>query len=102
MELMLLPDKADYLAPDGSEIRLLPTTPAGGLVHCSIAPGKASEPKRHQTVEEIWYFLAGHGEVWRKYGSASSVTIVSGGTAITIPYQTHFQFRNTGRILFSS
>jgi mannose-6-phosphate isomerase-like protein (cupin superfamily) len=97
MELMTLAEDYDYLAPDGSEIRLLPTTSMGGLAHCTIGPGKTSRPTRHQTVEEIWFFLNGEGEVWRKYGSKSTVDSVSAGTAITIPYQTHFQFRNTGK-----
>jgi mannose-6-phosphate isomerase-like protein (cupin superfamily) len=97
MEHMLLPQGYDYLAPDGSEIRLLPTTPMGGLAHCTLGPGKTSAPKVHVKVEEIWFFLNGEGEVWRKYGSAASLTPVSAGTAITIPYQTHYQFRNTGK-----
>jgi mannose-6-phosphate isomerase-like protein (cupin superfamily) len=97
MELMSLPQSYDHIAPDGSEIRLLPTTPTGGLAHCTLGPGKTSKPKRHFRVEEIWFFLKGEGEVWRKYGSAASVIPVSAGTALTIPYQTHYQFRNTGK-----
>jgi len=81
MEFMQLPKDHDDLAPDGSEIRLLPA-PMGGLCHCSLGPGRTSSPKRYQTVEEIWFFLRGEGEVWRKYGSASSVAPVgpSNGT----------------------
>lgn len=96
METMRLPAKYDYLAPDGSEIRLLPTTPAGGLCHCTLPPGKTSSPKRHRKVEEIWFFLRGEGAVWRRYGSTSSVTPVRANSAVTVPYQTAFQFRNTG------
>jgi mannose-6-phosphate isomerase-like protein (cupin superfamily) len=47
-------------------------------------------------VEEIWYFLQGRGEVWRKYGSTERVDEVGPGMSITIPFQTHFQFRNVG------
>jgi mannose-6-phosphate isomerase-like protein (cupin superfamily) len=52
---------------------------------------------RHKTVEEIWYFVQGEGQVWRKYGATAQVTDVRAGTALKIPYQAHFQFRNTGK-----
>lgn len=96
MDTMQLPDAADYLAPDGSQIRLLPTTPAGGLSHCTLPPGKTSLPVRHQTVEEVWFVLRGEGEMWRKYGQTSTVVRLRRGTALKIPFQAHFQFRNTG------
>jgi hypothetical protein len=31
-----LPSKVDYLAPDGSEIRLLPSLADGGVCHCTL------------------------------------------------------------------
>jgi quercetin dioxygenase-like cupin family protein len=67
-ETKRLPEKADYLAPDGSEIRLLPTMNGGGLAHCTLPPGGVSKPVYHRTVEEIWYCIKGDGEVWRKQG----------------------------------
>ena len=63
-----LKSDADYLAPDGSEIRLLPTMKGGGLCHCTLPVGKTSSPVAHQNVEEIWYVIEGEGEVWRKVG----------------------------------
>jgi len=51
---------------------------------------------RHQTVEEIWYFIEGEGEVWRKQRDREEVVSVRSGVSITIPIGTHFQFRNTG------
>lgn len=96
MDTMTLPAAADYIAPDGSEIRLLPSYSTAGMSHCRIARGRVSKAVRHRTVEEIWYFIEGAGEVWRHYGSVERVDSVRGGTAITIPFQTHFQFRNTG------
>ena len=68
------------------------------MVHCSLAPGQVSSPVRHRTVEEIWYFLRGSGELWRKSAEAASGTVVpvGPGTAVDIPLGTHFQFRNTG------
>lgn len=96
MDTMKLPTAADDQAPDGSEIRLLPSTPAGGLCHCVLPAGGISHAVRHKTVEEIWYFLEGSGEVWRRYGATERVDPVGPGTALTIPYRTMFQFRNTG------
>ena len=50
----------------------------------------------HATVDEMWYFLAGTGQVWRKRKGAESVVDVEPGVALTIECGTHFQFRNTG------
>lgn len=91
-----LSDQYDYLAPDGSEIRLLPEVSGGGLAHCTLPPGKVSSAVVHQTVEEMWYFISGHGQVWRKLDDAEQIIDVSAGWSLTIPVGTHFQFRNTG------
>jgi mannose-6-phosphate isomerase-like protein (cupin superfamily) len=95
-ETKRLPLKPNYLAPDGSEIRLLPTLKGGGLSHCMLPPKCISQAVRHKTVEEIWYFIQGRGEVWRKQGSRSKTVKVAARTSLTIPVGTHFQFRNTG------
>ncbi len=88
----------DCLAPDGSRIRLLPVLKGGSMVHCSLSPGQVSSPVRHRSVEEIWYFLRGTGELWRKPPDSTSGEIVpvGPGTAVDIPLGTHFQFRNLG------
>lgn len=91
-----LKGEADYLAPDGSEIRLLPTMNGGGLCHCTLPAGKTSSPVAHRHVEEIWYILEGVGEVWRKNSEAEEIVSVSAGTSLTIPPSAAFQFRNTG------
>jgi mannose-6-phosphate isomerase-like protein (cupin superfamily) len=88
--------KTDYLAPDSSEIRLLPVMKGGGLCHCTLPPGKTSLPVVHRHVEEIWYVLEGQGQVWRKNAGAEKTVRVSGGKSLTIPPGTAFQFRNTG------
>ncbi|MEK6283898.1 MAG: hypothetical protein AABN95_26395 [Acidobacteriota bacterium] len=36
LKLKTLPEQYDYLAPDGSEIRLLPDVSGGGLAHCRL------------------------------------------------------------------
>ena len=91
-----LPSHYDYLAPDQSEIRLLLTATGGGLCHCTLPPGQVSTAVTHKTVEEIWYFLQGQGEVWRKQGDQEDCVTVVAGVCLTIPLGTHFQFRNTG------
>ena len=91
-----LPKDLDTLAPDGSEIRLLSATSRGSMVHCTLNPGEASLPVAHRTVEEVWFFLEGMGQVWRKYGSEERVVDVAPGVSMSIPIGAHFQFRTTG------
>jgi mannose-6-phosphate isomerase-like protein (cupin superfamily) len=50
----------------------------------------------HRTVEEVWYFLTGRGEMWRKFGRQEAVVDLSSGLCITIPVGTWFQFRALG------
>ena len=86
----------DAIAPDGSEIRLLSETSRGSLVHCSLNPGEVSVAVAHRTVEEVWYFLEGTGQVWRRHGDNERVVDVSPGASLSIPVGAHFQFRTTG------
>jgi mannose-6-phosphate isomerase-like protein (cupin superfamily) len=86
----------DYLAPGGSEIRLLPGVNGGGLAHCTLPPGCVSAAVSHRSVEEIWYFVRGQGQVWRKQAEYEQVVDVRPGLSLTMPVGTHFQFRNTG------
>lgn len=86
----------DLLAPDGSEIRLLPQLPRGSMVHCTLPPGAVSLAVTHRTVEELWYVLGGSGELWRRQDGSEAVTPLRPGTAHTIPLGSAFQFRNTG------
>lgn len=91
-----LPGKHDYLAPDASEIRLLPNVADGGLCHCTLPAGRVSSAVYHKTVEEIWYFISGRGQVWRKQGEEQEVKDLQSGACLTIPVGTRFQFRNIG------
>ena len=59
----------DVIAPDGSEIRLLPELNGGSMAHITLRPNQVSYPVTHKTVEEIWYVLSGEGEMWRKNGN---------------------------------
>lgn len=88
----------DALAPDGSEIRLLHSLAGVSVVHCRLPAGAVTIPVRHRTVEEVWFFLAGAGQVWRKQGEREQVLDVAPDHSLTIPLGTDFQFRNTGDV----
>lgn len=90
-----LPEDFVY-APDRSEVRPLLNVRRGGLAHCRLPPGSVSLAVRHKTIEEIWYFLAGEGQLWRKLDDREEVVEARPGLCATIPTGTHFQFRNTG------
>jgi len=91
-----LPVAPDAVAPDGSHVRILLGLSGGGLAHFELGPDETSVAVAHRTVEEIWYFLTGRGEMWRKYEGRSKVVPVDAGTCLTIPVGTHFQFRSFG------
>lgn len=95
METKRLPEPYDTIAPDGSEIRLLPATARASMVHCTLPAGGVSQAVAHRSVEEIWFFLEGEGQVWRSQDGVEEVTDVRPGTGLTIPLGTHFQFRGT-------
>jgi mannose-6-phosphate isomerase-like protein (cupin superfamily) len=97
MQTRHLPNDYDCLAPDGSEIRLLVEGPLGSSVHCKLPAGGLSLAVAHHHVEEIWYFIEGHGEVWRQNDETEEAVKVQPGVSLTIPAGTHFQFRNTGK-----
>ena len=97
-ETKVLPALRDAIAPDGSDVRLLLSLRGGGVAHFELAAGTASVAVRHRTVEEIWYFVSGEGQMWRSATADidEPVTEVRPGTCISIPVGTHFQFRSTG------
>ena len=47
-------------------------------------------------MEEIWYFLRGTGEMWRRSTEQEEVVGLSAGVCVTIPLGTRFQFRSLG------
>jgi len=91
-----LPVAPDAIAPDGSDVRVLLEVSGGGMAHFELAPGKTSVAVTHRTVEEVWFFLSGRGEMWRRQGGREEVVPVSPGVCLTIPLGTHFQFRSFG------
>ena len=86
----------DVVATDGSDVRILQSLSGGALAHFSLAPGQTSTAVVHRTVEEIWYFLSGRGEMWRRQERREEVVPVEAGVCVTIPLGTHFQFRSIG------
>ena len=96
-QTLRLKEEYDYLAPDGSEIRLLPEMSRGSFAHCVLPAYQTSKAVVHKTVDEIWYVLEGNGMIWRKNSEGESVDGLSAGVSITIPVGTHFQFRNIGK-----
>jgi mannose-6-phosphate isomerase-like protein (cupin superfamily) len=95
-ETKRLPVASDAIAPDGSAVRLLPQVDRGGLADFELGPGEVATAVAHRTIEEIWYFLNGRGEMWRKLNNQESVEPIDAGVSITIPVGTHFQFRSFG------
>jgi mannose-6-phosphate isomerase-like protein (cupin superfamily) len=88
-------ESPDAVAPDGSEIRLLVDHTACSMCEVRLPPGGVSIPVRHRTVQEMWYFLEGEGEVWRQAPDGTTRTVtVSPGSALTIPLGCRFQFRS--------
>jgi mannose-6-phosphate isomerase-like protein (cupin superfamily) len=97
MQTRRLPAAPDAIAPDGSEVRILVRLAGGSLAHFSLPPGRVSRAVRHRTVEELWYFVGGRGEMWRRDADGhESVVAVEAGVSLDIPLGTAFQFRSTG------
>src|SRR5439155_14011045 len=93
-ETRRLPATRDVVAPDGSDVRVLLGLGGGGMAHFELAPGLTSCAMAHRTVEEIWFFVGGHGEMWRKSDTREEVVSVEANVWITIHLWTRFQFRS--------
>ena len=48
----------------------------------------------HRAVDEIWYILAGQGQMWRRQADRQETVSLRPGTCVSIPAGTHFQFRS--------
>jgi mannose-6-phosphate isomerase-like protein (cupin superfamily) len=89
-----LQDASVVVAPDGTAVRpLCRITEAGSFAHFQLEPGEVSKAVSHATVQEIWYIVAGGGEMWRRYGSQETTVVLRPGVCLTIPLGTAFQFR---------
>ena len=91
-----LPVDRDAVAPDRSDVRILLQLKGGGMAHFELGPGRTSKAVAHRTVEEIWFFISGRGEMWRKQDAREEIVPVDPNVCLTIPVGTHFQFRSFG------
>jgi mannose-6-phosphate isomerase-like protein (cupin superfamily) len=97
MHIKRLPAQRDAIAPDGSDVRVLLGVTGGGMAHFELAPGQTSVAVTHRTVEELWYFLGGRGQMWRRFPDGEErVDDVDPGVCLAIPLGVTFQFRALG------
>ena len=92
------PTDRDAVAPDGSDVRILLGLAGGGMACFELAAGETSIAVTHKTVEEVWYFLAGEGTMWRRQDGREEIIDVSPGLCLTLPLGTAFQFRASGSV----
>ena len=91
-----LPSAPDAVAPDGSDVRILLQLGGGSMAHFELAASQVSRAVAHRSVDEIWYVLAGHGQMWRRQAQRQETVPLRPGTCVSIPAGTHFQFRADG------
>lgn len=80
-------------APDGSSVNVLLRLEGASMTQFTLAAGTTSRAVVHRTVEELWLFLSGTGELWRRQGAREEVTFIRPGTCVSIPLGTAFQLR---------
>ena len=95
-DTMQLPAAPDAVAPDGSDVRVLLQLGHGSMAHFELAAGRVSQAVAHHAVDELWYVLSGHGQMWRRQGRRQETVPLRPGTCLSIPAGTHFQFRADG------
>jgi mannose-6-phosphate isomerase-like protein (cupin superfamily) len=96
-ETVSLEGAPQVVAPDGSDVRILPNLAGGSMAHFTLALGATSRAVVHRTVEEIWFVVSGRGDMWRATAEREETVALQPGVALTIPVGTRFQFRATGR-----
>ncbi|NJD60421.1 MAG: cupin [Anaerolineales bacterium] len=94
MKTTILPDRPDAKSPAGADIRYLIDSKTGNMIHSTVPPHQVNRATVHATVNEFWYILEGHGEIWRDNGLESCVTDLVPGISLDIATGTAFQYRN--------
>ena len=89
-----LADAPDECAPDGSDVRPLLRLQSGSMAHFELPARQISSATRHSSIEEIWFFLSGRGQMWRRNEFGEEIVDVTAGVCVTIPVDTCFQFRS--------
>ena len=95
-ETIPLPADPTVQAPDGCAVRVLIRSDTASTAHFELAAGQISTAVEHPEIEEIWHFVRGRGEMWRKRGASEEVVRVEPGVTISIPPRTRFQLRALG------
>jgi len=94
---MRLPPTPTVVAPDGSDVRVLLSLQGGSMAHFELAAGQVARAVVHKSVEEVWFVVAGRGEMWRRQDGREETVPLEPGVCLTIPAGTHFQFRASAR-----
>lgn len=84
-------------APDGSRVRPLVRLAGASVAEFELGAGRTSRSIVHRTIDEIWYVVAGRGELWRRQDSREETVVLEPGVSVTIPRGTQFQFRAQGK-----
>ncbi len=82
-------------APDGSKVTVLARGARASSCIAVLPAQSASRTVMHQTVEELWYVMRGHGEIFCQAINDGTPFQVEAGHSFVIPPQTAFQFRTT-------
>lgn len=83
-------------APDGSQVDILAACARGSMARFTLDAGLVSKAVRHRTVEELWYIVAGSGEMWRSDGTNTEIVTLHKGVSLSIAKCVSFQFRSHG------
>lgn len=89
-------------APDGAQVKVLLSLRGGSMATFTLQPGQTSAAVAHRSVEELWFVLSGHGQMWRRDATHASVVALEPGVCLSIPLGTAFQFRCTGDAALSA
>ena len=95
-ETKQLSSKPDAIALDGSEVRILCGLSRGSLSVFTLPAHTVARAVAHRTIEEVWYVIAGTGQMWRRLGERESIVALEPGVSLGIPTGTRFQFRCDG------
>jgi mannose-6-phosphate isomerase-like protein (cupin superfamily) len=68
----------------------------GSFAHFQLEPGEVAKAVSHATVQEIWYVIAGAGQLWRRQDGRQQTVALRPGMCVTIPLGPAFQFRSEG------
>jgi mannose-6-phosphate isomerase-like protein (cupin superfamily) len=92
-QMRSLPSAFDERAPDGTEVRKLLRTDRASMAHFRLDAGERSHAIAHRSVEELWYVLAGEGQLWLSDGASNDVLSLKAGCAVVVAVGASFQLR---------